>query len=242
MTNNNLVNFVDYSFHKKFSTIIEQFQLSGKKVLEVGCALSTWLSYFSIEHNMQVTGLDYSEVGCQKEREVLKNHGVQGEIVCGNLFEPPQQLIEQFDLVYSMGVLEHFDDTRESRGPAFFPYSKPGGVVITEIPNMKGLVGAIQKFWGPEIFNKHVPLVKVDLQKAHEQAGYKVHSCEYLMFFNGHLWAPDKPLCKPLKNLKRVVIGICNRLFWGIEKKTSLLPPNSITSPYIICVAQKLKN
>ena len=181
MANNSLSNFVNYSLHQKFAATVEQFQLRGKKALEVGCALSKWLPYFAIEHNMQVTGLDYSDIGCQKEREVLKNHGVQGEVICGNLFEPPQQLLEQFDLVYSMGVLEHFDNTQKAVA-ALLPYLKPGGIVVTEIPNMKGLVGAVQKFWGREVFDKHVPLSKEDLQKAHEQAGFKVHSASISYF------------------------------------------------------------
>ena len=43
--------------------------------------------------------------------QILSIEGVKGDIVCADFFSPPESMIEEFDVVISFGVLEHFEDT-----------------------------------------------------------------------------------------------------------------------------------
>lgn len=132
-------NRVDRSFDAMFRAILPERPF---ELIEVGCAHSPWLAHFAREHGARVCGLDYSERGCEIERAMLRDAGVDGEVVCGDLFEPPMSLRARFDVVVSFGVMEHFDDTTAA-ARALAAYLTPGGVVVTVIPNMTGAIGRI---------------------------------------------------------------------------------------------------
>lgn len=225
-------------FDKKFSSIVAKHDLKGKKVLEVGCAMSHWLPYFANEHNMQITGLDYSEIGCEKENELLKMYGIEGTIVFGDMFSPPEHLLEQFDLVYSMGVVEHFEDTKACI-QALQKFLKPGGVIVTEIPYLKGFIGKVQKIVGREVYDIHVPLNKEDLSLAHSIDGLEVLESDYFTFFNANIWIIDKNYNFFIKFLFRIFAAALNRFLWLAETVLPNLPANSTSSAYVICVAKK---
>jgi len=63
-------------------------------------------------------------------------------IVCGELFGPPPWMQEMFDIVMSWGVIEHFEDTAGCL-QACSRFLKPGGTMITVIPNMCGIPGLL---------------------------------------------------------------------------------------------------
>ena len=110
-----LSNYVARKFHELFTRVLPRGH--NVRLLEVGCARSRWLPYFAAEHGYEVTGLDYSTMGCEQARQILAAAGVEGRIVEGDLFSPPEDLLEAFDVVISFGLVEHFDDTdcRHSR-------------------------------------------------------------------------------------------------------------------------------
>ena len=104
-----LGNYVFRKYHELFTRVLPRGQ--NVRLLEVGCARSRWLPYFAAEHGYEVTGLDYSTTGCEQARQILAAAGVEGRIVEGDLFSPPEDLLEAFDVVVSFGLVEHFDDT-----------------------------------------------------------------------------------------------------------------------------------
>ena len=118
-----------------------------------------WLPYFAKEFAFEVYGIDYSEIGCQQAKQILEYEGVNGKIVCADFFSPPGSMLKAFDVVVSFGVLEHFEDTTACIA-AFSKFLKPGGLLITNIPNLCGLNGLIQKMINRSIFDIHVPLDK----------------------------------------------------------------------------------
>ena len=106
-----LNNWINRRFHQYFLKIFSKSDTSSMHFLEIGCAKSAWLPYFSKEFGFQVSGLDYSPIGCDMAREVLAANNVKGEIVCANLFSPPADMLGKFDVIMSIGVVEHFEDT-----------------------------------------------------------------------------------------------------------------------------------
>ena len=75
----------------------------------------------------KVTGMDYSENAIRKARELAKESSIDARFIYCNLYDLPQHLEEQFDIVYtSYGVLCWLPDIREwARIVA--SYVKPGG-------------------------------------------------------------------------------------------------------------------
>jgi len=171
--------YADRRFHEYFRSIIPQ----GPDLLEVGCARSAWLPYFAQEFDATIAGLDYSELGCEMERALLRRHGLRGEIVCADMFSPPTRFAGHFDVVVSFGVIEHFADTANAL-TALARYLKPGGLLLTVIPNMTGLVGWIEKSLNPAVYGIHVPLGRSALADAQEGAGLRTIAVDLFMATN----------------------------------------------------------
>jgi SAM-dependent methyltransferase len=206
--------------------------------LEIGAARSTWLPYFNREFGFQVAGIDYSEVGCTQARAILDRAGVDGTIVCADFFSPPAELLGAFDVVVSFGVAEHFRDTPAALA-RFAGFLKPGGLMITSVPNLTGLVGWIQKRVGRKIYDIHVPLDRDDLSLAHQRAGLNVRACGYFMSANfSVLNFADWP--RGLAYTLAVKLeSALTMLVWALELRGLKIRPNKLTSPYVVCLATK---
>jgi 2-polyprenyl-3-methyl-5-hydroxy-6-metoxy-1,4-benzoquinol methylase len=211
-------------------------ETAGRQLLEIGCARSAWLPYFAKEFGFVVHGLDYSELGCRQASQVLKNERVEGEVVRADLFSPPALMLGHFDVVWSLGVLEHFEQTADAAS-AFSAFLRPGGLMITIIPNLSGMLGSIQKLISRPIYDVHVPLDRGALEQAHRDAGLEIVSCEYFMFSGLNV--------VNLENLSGAVYRISMRLAsWGTKLlwiagwAIPLLRPNRWTSPYVVCAAR----
>ena len=98
-----LSNYVARTSHELFTRVLPRGRTV--RLLEVGCARSRWLPYFAAEHGYEVTGLDYSTMGCEQARQILAAAGVEGRIVEGDLFSPPEELLEAFDVVIPFASL-----------------------------------------------------------------------------------------------------------------------------------------
>ena len=231
--------YLDRKFHDFFRRVFLDKETKNKKLLEIGCARSIWLPYFAKEFCFKVYGIDYSEVGCQQAMQILSNEGVKGEIVCADFFSPPESTLKAFDVVVSFGVLEHFKDTTACIS-AFSKFLKPGGLLITNIPNLFGLNGVIQKMINRPIFDIHVPLNRTALMQAHRINGLRVISCDYFLFVNlGVLNFENLKGGLFYKGASRLR-SLINKVAWVCERAIPImLKPNRWSSPYINCVAVK---
>lgn len=239
-----LRNHVRRCLHTFLSGVLEGRR--GLSVIEVGCANSVWLPYFAQQHGCLVTGLDYSDVGCTSAREILTLAKVEGEIFPGDLWDPPAKLLGSFDFVFTYGLVEHFDPTDRVL-TALAKLLRPGGTMITLVPNLSGWAGTVQKALNRPIFDIHVPMTLADLETAHKRAGLITSQSSYLCTMNfGIINLNGTSDGVPVRFVKRfiteVLIGL-SALVWWIEDHSSLrLRPNRITSPYIACVASKDNN
>lgn len=228
---------VDRALHRFFTGQFSQLDGPTTSLLEIGAARSQWLPYFAREFGFSVTGLDYSPNGCGQAREMLRRAGVSGTIVEADLFSPPPEILSTFDVVVSFGVVEHFEDTSACIA-ALARFLKPGGKLITEIPNLAGIGGFLQHITCPDILAVHVVMTERDLERAHRAAGLHVESCNYFMnggFSNLNLSCRRNSPAFPV--ISRVPMAL-TLPFLAMDATRWSTSPNRLSSPHIICVAR----
>jgi 2-polyprenyl-3-methyl-5-hydroxy-6-metoxy-1,4-benzoquinol methylase len=236
-----LNDYVYRRFHEYFRRIFSNSDTKEKTLLEIGCASSSWLPYFIKAFGFKVYGIDYSDIGCRQAKQALLSEGLEGEVICADLFSPPESMIGAFDIVVSFGVVEHYQDTAGCV-EGFSKFLKPGGMLITNTPNLVGLMGMIQKYLNRDVYNIHVPLSPKDLGDAHRRNRLQVISCDYFLVVNlGVLNLENLRKNALLARILRLRSWI-NKTIWAYERLIPLLKPNRWSSPYINCVAIKKGN
>lgn len=61
----------------------------GQRLMEAGCGSSLWLPYFAKQFGMEIAGLDYSDIGLARSREILRRNNVQGSLRKADLRKGP---------------------------------------------------------------------------------------------------------------------------------------------------------
>jgi len=125
----------------------------GMRVLEIGCAPGKHLAYLAKVHQARVCGLDYSEPGIAFSRELFSRLGLEAEFRCEDVLVTtfPQG---SFDVVYSLGVIEHFENPQPLIEKHLL-LAKIGGLVLIAVPNYEGLYGRLQRHFDPENLKIH---------------------------------------------------------------------------------------
>jgi 2-polyprenyl-3-methyl-5-hydroxy-6-metoxy-1,4-benzoquinol methylase len=235
-------NFVVRHFHSLFSELFFASDARGANLLEIGCARSVWLPYFAKQFGFKVSGIDYSEVGCQQAGATLQREGVTGKIICADFYSPPSSFVEQFDIVVSFGVAEHFTDTSQCIA-AFAKFLKPGGRMITIIPNMTWIVGLLQRVLDKSVYDVHVPLNAIALRRANEHSQLDVLSCKYFMSTNFGVLNTSRltglNLSSRLKQRIAVNLSRASTFIGIFEDRAFRWPATRLVAPYIVCVSRK---
>jgi 2-polyprenyl-3-methyl-5-hydroxy-6-metoxy-1,4-benzoquinol methylase len=124
------------------------------------------------EFGFDVCGVDYSEGGCDLAREMCRRNAVNAKITCADFFHPPRELNGAFDVVVSFGVVEHFTDTGSTIGK-FSEFLRPGGLLLTVVPNIGGLVGLSQRLLNQQVYDTHESISPARLAAAHRESGLR---------------------------------------------------------------------
>jgi SAM-dependent methyltransferase len=99
----------------------------GKALLHLQChfGLDT-LSWARL--GAQVTGVDFSDEAIAQARALARETGIDANFICANIYDLPNQLAGQFDIVFtSHGVLSWLPDLNEW-GKVIAHFLKPGGL------------------------------------------------------------------------------------------------------------------
>lgn len=208
--------------------------LEGRKgtILEIGCGCSPWLPFFA-SLGWEVAGLDYTRNGCEQARAILQRDGIPGMIYECDAFAPLPELLDRFDAVVSLGVIEHFTDTAATIR-SFTRFLKPGGVMLTTCPNMAGYIGTAQKWLDRPVYERHVPLNTELLSAAHRAADLSVIKCEYLGSLNFHIVNCSQKA--PAHQFAHKVLQRLTRIGWAMPFST---PRNMRMSSGVGCAATK---
>lgn len=122
-------------------------------VLEIGGAPGQYLAYMHKNFGYQVHCLDYSEIGCEKTKENFKLLNIPVKVYHEDVFSENLG-IPQFDIVFSMGLIEHFDDVSQVV-QKHLDLLKPGGILMLGLPNLRGINHLFLRFLAPELLRQH---------------------------------------------------------------------------------------
>jgi SAM-dependent methyltransferase len=123
------------------------------RVLEAGAGGSRLLPYLGRKFGYRVFGSDFSLGGCQLLRANLALQQIEGGVVCEDLFLSSLPA-GGFEVVYSSGLVEHFDDTRAVLAQ-HLKLVRPGGRLVIVVPNFQGIQGRILKRLGLPLWQRH---------------------------------------------------------------------------------------
>jgi 2-polyprenyl-3-methyl-5-hydroxy-6-metoxy-1,4-benzoquinol methylase len=119
----------------------------GMRVLELGCAPGKILAWAAADLGARVAGLDYSERGIGWSRMLFERLRLPADLRCEDVFHTTFTP-GGFDVVYSFGLIEHFEDPR-GIVRAHLALVRPGGKAIISIPDYGGIYGRLQRRLDP---------------------------------------------------------------------------------------------
>jgi SAM-dependent methyltransferase len=212
----------------------------GASVIEMGCANSDWLPYYSSAYGYSIYGIDYLEQGCRLAQRKLEQSGCDDHrIFCGDFRDLHESIGQRFDLVVSFGVIEHFEDPGALIA-AFRGYLREGGLMITVCPNTAGHAMQLQKHVDKRIYDGHLRFGLEELVKYHRQGGMEPIRANHLgllslnnLDFSGYGRAGGL-----MKMLVKLVNGPLVALLYGL-KKLGLPAGDPRLSAALIVVARK---
>jgi SAM-dependent methyltransferase len=190
-------------------------------VMELGCGASRWLPYLAIYKDCRVVGLDYEMLAVDLTLANMGGAGAHGSVLCRDAFDTTANtdLFERFDLVYSFGLLEHFDDVVQ-RIRAVVRYLRPGGILMTMVPNLQGLNWLLQRYGDRRILETHVVYTVADLRHRHEEAALDTLTAGYAGFYDGFLSATAPTTPRLRRRAHRAICRATNLTAWALLKLT----------------------
>ncbi len=152
-------------------------------------------------------------------------------VIEGDLFtaEP----IQQYDLVLSCGLIEHFQDTKDIIA-RHLNFLKPGGTLFITLPNFTGINGWVQRSFDPDNYSKHnISSMNPELlvRLSHE-LGLKEIKAYYYGGFS--VWLENRA------QQRKTVKALVNTIWLTGKIATKIIPVESrLLSPYIVLTAIK---
>ncbi|MGH8321208.1 MAG: class I SAM-dependent methyltransferase [Gammaproteobacteria bacterium] len=220
--------------------LLESTELGGKRVLEVGAGDSTVLLLLAARSagNVKFTGLDYTDTGCKLLRERSQALDSRIEVVNADLFDAPKEMLGQFDLVYSMGLVEHFDKLDHVLA-ALARLLKPDGLMVTIIPNMHGILGTLTKRWNRSVYDLHNPHGLSSFLSGHAEAGLRVRRYGYLC--SSHFGVLSSCFADGRQRGASAyeLLSRVSKAGWWFESHFFDLPKSGWLSPYIFSISSR---
>jgi SAM-dependent methyltransferase len=137
-----------------FMRLLRRSVRPGMSVLEIGFAPGKNLAWVGKRLGARVAGIDYSTQGVEVAKELFRALDLAGDLRCEDVFETTFAP-GSFDLVYSLGVIEHFDDPRDIVARHVSLVRPDGGTALIVIPNYGGPYGTLQRFFDPATLDIH---------------------------------------------------------------------------------------
>jgi 2-polyprenyl-3-methyl-5-hydroxy-6-metoxy-1,4-benzoquinol methylase len=125
----------------------------GDQFLEIGCAPGKLLAWVAAELKARVSGLDYSARGLESAKRLFSALDLTADFRCEDL-RATTFPDASFDMVLSVGVIEHFDDPRDIV-ERHVRLVKPGGLAMMTVPNYRGIYGRIQRYFDADSLLYH---------------------------------------------------------------------------------------
>lgn len=214
---------------------------SEYKVLEVGCAPGKYLIYFNTAFGYQPYGVEYSEKGVEITKENLKKSQLDPSgVIYADFFDTEFQKNNAglYDVVFSRGFIEHFDDVKHVVDLHSNLVKKDGYIVIM-IPNLSGINKVLAQFLNKTSYDLHnTSIMNIKSFTAlFPDTDFHHLYCNYLGLFSFGLFNTDKKWKYYMYRLSLLIqrpFDFLLRVFAG-----DMLVTSQYTSPYLLCIAQK---
>jgi SAM-dependent methyltransferase len=162
-----VVNSID--FEKFFSGLPQ-----GSELIEIGGFPGRYPIFLKKKFNYNITIFDYVIIPEIIDRMCVANDLPEKSfpVIEGDFFTYDPE--KQFDLVFSIGFIEHFENTAEVI-QRHLPFVKPGGRLVITLPNFRGINGCVQKTLDKSLYRAHnIGIMNVKkLSSICEQCGFK---------------------------------------------------------------------
>jgi ubiquinone/menaquinone biosynthesis C-methylase UbiE len=174
---NSFITRLDYELPELLHEFMESKR--GGQIIEMGCGDSYWLAYWAKKYDFQVYGIDFSEERLNSAKYKLFKRGLDSNgLICCDFMDIPDGFKNKFDIVYSHGVIEHFEKPDEILA-VFKEYLKLDGIMITTVPHLKSIWGKLQEKISRKIIDGTVCMDLEDLKTYHNQSGLNIIQSTY---------------------------------------------------------------
>jgi 2-polyprenyl-6-hydroxyphenyl methylase/3-demethylubiquinone-9 3-methyltransferase len=209
----------------------------ARSLIELGSGPGRWLVYFHRTFGYRVTGCDDSPVSCDIARATLGAAGVDGTILDRDFFA----LTGAYDVVFSAGVIEHFEDPAQPLA-AFARLLRPGGLLVTSVPNLGGLNGLYHRALKPETFTTHRRITLGELRRWHGALGLQerlatAYGSLSLVRLPGDAFKRQPRLRRAWRPLHRVATALTSRACF-LMHRFGMRVDHPVLSPHLLVVAQ----
>ncbi len=152
----------------------------GETVLELGCGSSRYLPYVALETGASIIGVDFSPLGVRQTRRALASVGADPTgIFEGRIEDFVENHPDEFDVVVSHGLVEHFDDLRRAVR-WHLSTTRVGGRVVITAPNLDRANLAWARRVAPNLFRWHRPVSAPQIASLVRDGGGTEIISEYL--------------------------------------------------------------
>ena len=220
-----------YTFHKLLRQVVDKNKTSS--AIELGGFPGYYAIFLHKYLGLHTTIFDFY-IHKPVLKQVLEANQLNEndvDVIEGDLFD--QQPKEQYDLVLSCGLIEHFNDTRDIIA-RHLPFLKPGGTLFITLPNFSGVNGWVQRKYDMDNYEKHNissmnPKLLADYCK---ELGLKNVEAYYYGHFS--IWLENR-------DQQSGVTKMFLKALWFAGKiATKIIPVESKSlSPYIVVTATK---
>jgi SAM-dependent methyltransferase len=220
-----------YTFHKLLKNIVEEKQ--AKSAIELGGFPGYYAIFLKKYFGLDTTLFDFY-VHQKVLKEVLNANKLDVKdvkVIEGDLFNYQSQ--EQYDLVLSCGLIEHFNDTKDIIA-RHLEFLKPGGTLFITLPNFTGANGWVQRKYDMGNYEKH----NISSMNPQLLAGYckelGLKNIEAYYYGKFSIWLENRDQQSALTK------AFIKALWFAGKIATKIVPVESKSlSPYIVVKAIK---
>ena len=122
----------------ELNKIITPYLKPGSKIFEVGCAPGNLLISLAKKNKLVPYGVEYSKDGVNITKKNFEKNGfTRSNVIHADFFSKKflKENHEKYDIVYSLGFIEHFEDAANVV-KMHTDILRKGGVLIISVPNL----------------------------------------------------------------------------------------------------------